>query len=146
MAFDLRGMLTSVQAIVAALPTVVSTEAGLYGSIPESFVARLNVIAALGKATPEDSVMGGQEWRPEIYILIAYRVGGAEAEAELVLADVYLELVDAILNNPTLNGTSDPGQTRIDSDEGLRPIFQAVAGSEMRFYPARIVGYQQRYV
>lgn len=139
-------MLTAVQAMVATLPTVVATDAGLYGSIPESFIARNNVMVGLGKATPEDSTMGGQEWRPEIFVIFAYRVAGAEAAAEVTLATLYLELVDAVLANPTLGGTCDSGQARVDADEGLRPIFEAVAGAEMRFYPARVTGYQQRYV
>lgn len=149
MAFDLRGMLTSVQAIVAALPTVVSTSAQGYMGVPESFAARINYYIVLGPATPQDDAMGGQSWEPQVTVVFGYRVQANESTAELSIADLILELTDAILGtngDPTLGGTVRGDETKLDMSGASIPEYRAIAGSEARLYPVTITGCQQRTV
>jgi hypothetical protein len=147
MAFDLRGMLTAVQAIVNTLPTIHSTTAAVYMGVPESFAARVNAYIVLGRATPVDNVWGGEEWEPEVTVAFGYRVSANESTAELIISDLILELVTAVLvTNPTLSGTCDSGRVRIDTNAAANPEYRAVAGSEARLYPVTITGYQQRTV
>jgi hypothetical protein len=145
-AFDLRGMLTAVQTMVTALPTVQSTSAAIYMGVPESFAARINAFIVLGPATPEDNSMGGQMMEPTVTVVFGYRVAAVESTAELVIADLILELVDAVLADPTIGGTIDPNFVRLDMSGASNPEYRAVAGSESRLYPIAIIGYQQRDV
>lgn len=147
--FDLRGMLTAVQTVVTALPTVVSTQAAIYMGVPESLDALINAFIALGAASPNESTLGGQDWEPVVMVVFVYRVGGAEQTAELAIADLILELVDAIIGptgDPTIGGTVDPGHVRLNMAAASSPQYQNWAGSETRMYPVAITGFQQRYI
>jgi hypothetical protein len=146
-AFDLRGMLTAVQTMVSALPSIVSTSAAIYMGVPESFAARINAFIVLGAATPQDSMMGSQEWMPAITVVFGYRVEAVESTAELVIADLILELTDAIVGpsgDATVGGTIDRGRVTLDMSGASMPEYRAIAGSEARLYPVTITGYQQR--
>ncbi len=140
-------MLTAVQAMVAELPTVISSSAAIYVGVPESFAARINVVITLGPATPNDSIEGAQEWEPVVTVAFGYRVSAVEQTAELVIADLILELVNEVLvNDPTIGGTVDPGRVRLSMAAASSPQYQAVAGAEARLYPVMITGFQQRYL
>jgi hypothetical protein len=148
-AFNLRNMLTSVQSIVAALPTVTTTSAQGYMGVPESFSARINYFITLGPATPVDNAMGGQQWEPQVTVVFGYRVAANESTAELIVADLILELTDAILGpngDPSLGGTVRRDETTLDMSGASMPEYRAIAGSEARLYPVTITGCQQRTV
>ncbi len=144
--FDLRGMLTAVQTMVTALPTVVSTSAAIYMGVPESFAARINAYIVLGPATPHNDRFGAQEWEPVVTVVFGYRVTALEQTAELVIADLILELVDAVQADSTIGGTIDPEYVKLDMGGAISPEYRAIAGSESRLYPIAITGYQQRAV
>jgi hypothetical protein len=142
-------MLTAVQGIVATLPTVIATSAQGYMGVPESFAARINYFIVMGPATPMDDSMGGQSWEPQITVVVGYRVAANESTAELVIADLILELTDAIIGtagDPTLGGTVYGDETTLDMSGASNPEYRAIAGSEARLYPVVVTGCQRRAV
>lgn len=145
--FDLRGMLTAVETMVSALPSIVSTSAAVTMGVPLTFDALINAFIFLGPATPGDNAFGGQDWEPMVTVVFGYRVQGGEQTAELIIADLILQITNQVLvTDPTVGGTIDDGRVKLDMNAAARPEYAAIAGSEARMYPVTIRGFQQRYV
>jgi hypothetical protein len=137
-AFDLEAMLTKVQTIVTGIAGVQQ----VYVGVPESIGVRVAAYITLGPATPDPKTTGVQyRVEPQVMVTFAYRVAGAEAGAEVKLAQLVKAFTLALLADRTMGGvTSD---LHIDTAGAGLPRYTAVAGSEFREWPMTIIGSQQ---
>jgi hypothetical protein len=144
--FNFKGMLLAVETLVNNLPTIMATEAEVRVGQPESIGTCLGSFITLGSTVTslDEGAMGMRVATPRVQVSFVYAVGGDERAAELAIADLILELIDAVEDNPTLGGVCDHPVT-VDTSPADLLDYQARSGAEFRYYPLWLVGNQQHY-
>jgi hypothetical protein len=133
MAFDSAQVLQAIKALAESIPAVGSVSIGQ----PENLPRRVTAWVELGPQPVVDRTTGGLMQRDGEYLLvIAYRVKGAEANAELDLAATLDELTRAFYADRTLGGVGTNGSL----DFGLAGTgdYQPIVGQEWRIYPVLV--------
>lgn len=130
-------------AVAAQLVTILSGLTGMGFSqigAPESFGTQVGSFVSLGSQSIQRKAVGTTRRATRFFVMLAYRVDGAESTAETTLIDLVDELIVVLHNDLTLNGTVvDMEVSSLAADE---PDYQLRAGKEYREYPIVITTYQ----
>lgn len=132
----------------AALDALAALVGGLEGvgdvyvGVPESLPTQTSAYVALVDAAADERVAGGVlRVTLTLAVVFGYRVDGAEADAERVVADLAGAFWLAFFNNRTLGGTLRAGRPAPSLAAG--PEYAIVAGQELRRLPLAIMGEQE---
>ena len=100
---------------------------------PESMSTRVSAFVTLGSLTPKRKATGITQRETRFFVMLAYRVDGAEATAETTLMGLVDAFMDALAADMTLGGVCvDLEANSLAADE---PDYQLRAGKEHREYP-----------
>ena len=126
-------------AVATALVTVLESLSGM-GNVqigaPESLSTRVSAYVTLGSQTTTRKANGIKQRETRFFVMLAYRVDGAEATAETILmglADAFMNALDADL---TLGGVMV--DLTADSQAADEPEYQSRSGKEFREYPIMV--------
>ena len=128
------------------LITVLQALAGMqqvYRGVPESIGSRVSAYVALAGQRLVDKTGGLVQREARYFVGFAYRVGGAEANAENTLAALVDAFITAMLaeRRSNLGGTVD--SVSLDLSLSDAPEYQPVAGQEFRVFPVLVLTTQQ---
>ncbi len=140
MTLDTQASFTYIAEMVDGIPGIVKTYNGVPDSIEAGAVA---YVALLGQNVPM-KVQGVIRRAARIMVTLAYRVIGAEANAEAKLAANIDEIILAYFADRTLGGTCQ--NSEIDLSIPDAPDYRALAGQEYRMYPIVITAFQDHTV
>jgi hypothetical protein len=118
---------------IKALLDGVTGVQGTYKGIPESIAEKVTASVSVGSRHPNDRMTGYHETQVNFFVEFAYRVKGAEANAEDTLADWLDAFEEAWLIDRTLGATVR--ESKLDFSLAAEPTYRPTAGVEFRVYP-----------
>ena len=128
--FDSRGPLEALVGLLNGLG--IDGQAGVPQGGPKLF----GYVALAGQSIRQ-LALRTKERKSTYYVGLAYRVEGAESDAELALADALDLLLAALLADSSLSGTSDRA-IEIDLTAAGQPEYRDFAKVEYRTYPVLV--------
>lgn len=134
--FAAKAMLQYVAGLVAGLSGIQQASIG----VPEALDSRVSSFVTIGDLTPVSQPTQQARREPQVLVTFAYRVGGDESAAELLICDLVDELTAAVYADRSLGGTSQ--SALLDMRMNAQPTYMSVAGSEFRRYAVLITGLQ----
>lgn len=134
--FNAAAMLQYIQTLVAGLSGLQQT----YIGAPESIATRVNAFVTIGDTTPRPKANQLAQRNPEVMVTFAYRVAGAEQNAELTVCSLVDELTMAVYADRTLGGTSQSAELNMGINR--EPAYMDIGASEVRRYVVLITGLQ----
>lgn len=141
MALDL---VTPMSNLVTILGSVSGLQAVQKGA-PESYTNRVMAHVSLGAGRTVDKAGGLIQHEQNYFIGFGYRVQGAEATAEDVLAAAVASFIAAFYAERKTSGSMFASAV-LDLSMADEPQYQPVAGQEVRIYPVVVVTTQQANV
>lgn len=135
--FDTVGPLNTLYALVSALPTVQKT----YLGVPDSLLTTVGAYIAVAGSNLTDKASRLLQRRMRYLVVFGYRVKGAEANAELGIAQAVDDFIAFIYNDRTLGGTVQ--NLLLDLAIADTPQYQTWATGEFRLYPILVEFTQQ---
>ena len=129
MAYNSGGAATALVTLLAGLTGMGNVQIGS----PESMTTRVSAFVTLGSQNTTRKATGITQRETRFFVMLAYRVDGAEATAETTLMGLADAFMDALANDKTLGGVCvDLEANSLAADE---PDYQLRAGKEHREYP-----------
>ncbi len=142
MAWNTATQLAALKTLVEGLPGIGT----VYIGVPESLSTRVCAYITMGGQETDDKRGGGLvECRPRYRVTFGYRVAGAEATAEIALADIVDAFKTAFYADRKDPTTVLRGQG-LDLSAGEAPQYQTIAGMEFREYPVVVIAKQEANV
>lgn len=138
MAFDSKAPLNRLITVLTSLPGIQA----VYKGVPESIGNKVCAYVTLGGQRSFDKSSGLRQREMRYRITLAYRVAGAEADAEDKVAELLDALESALYADRTLNGTVE--SLEADFSMADEPRYAPVAGVEYREYPIVVTVKQSR--
>jgi hypothetical protein len=135
-ALDPSDALDALAALVGGLAGVTT----VYVGVPESLGPRVSAYVALADAAADDKATGLLRVTLTLLVVFGYRVDGAEADAERVVADLAGAFWAAYYADRNLGGKLVEGRPAPSVSAG--PEYTIVAGQEFRRLPLAIMGAQ----
>lgn len=108
---------------------------------PESVGTRVGAYVTMGSQQDGRKTTGTTQRETRFFVMLAYRVDGAEATAETTLMGLVDAFMVALHADLTLNGTCT--QLAVNSQVADEPEYQLRAGKEYREYPIIVTVTQQ---
>ncbi|NJN53284.1 MAG: hypothetical protein HC804_00125 [Anaerolineae bacterium] len=127
-------------AIVDVLEGLTGMGAAQIGA-PESIGPRVGSYVTMGSQQVIRKATGITQRESRFFVMMAYRVDGAEATAETVLMGLVDAFFQAVQDDLTLAGTVH--STEISSQAADEPEYQLRAGKEHREYPIVLIVIQR---
>lgn len=137
MAVDTPAALDALLALVEGLPGMQQA----YRGVPESFGSRVGAYVAVVGMEPTDKATGLLQVRLTLRVAFTYRVKGAEATAEAVLAALADAFVRAFWADRDLGGAWQNG--RLSAAVQGNPDYEISAAQELRVLPFDAIGEQR---
>jgi hypothetical protein len=141
MGWDCAGPLAYLQTLIAALPSVANGT--VYQGEPTVPDSRVAAMVSVGGFQLNHETTGTMIRQQHYWVELYYRVGGDEAAAEGVIAQLIDELAQAWQDDLTLGGTAL--DTTIDASSADEPSYKLLRGPEWRTYNV-LIGVKQRNV
>jgi len=129
MAYNSSGAATALVTLLTGLTGMGNVQIGS----PESMTTRVSAFVTLGSQNTTRKATGITQRETRFFVMLAYRVDGAEATAETTLMGLADAFMDALAADKTLGGVCvDLEANSLAADE---PDYQLRAGKEHREYP-----------
>lgn len=133
MAWNTKATLTRLEEILQALPGLQYVQKGA----PESIGTNVMGYVAVGSGQVVDKATQLLQREQRFFVGFAYRVKGAEADAEDAIADLLDAFVSVIYADRTLGGTVH--SSTLDLLLSTEPRYEVRAGQEFRVFPIVVV-------
>lgn len=129
MAYNSSGAANALVTLLTGLTGMGNVQIGS----PESMTTRVSAFVTLGSQSTTRKATGITQRETRFFVMLAYRVDGAEATAETTLMGLADAFMDALAADKTLGGVCvDLEANSLAADE---PDYQLRAGKEHREYP-----------
>ena len=143
MAFDTEAILLKLQDHATAM--VAPYSGMVYLGVPESLGARVTIyITAGGQNLVAKATGGFMQKEGRFVVHLAYRVRGAEQDAERQICRLIDDLYRRIARDPTLGGVVS--RCEIDTATTIEATYAIAAGPEYRILPIVIFTAQQETI
>ena len=133
MAFNSGGVARALVTVLEGLSGMGDVQIGA----PESMSTRVSAYVTLGSQQGTRKTTGTTQRETRFFVMLAYRVDGAESTAEttlMSLADAFMVAIDA---DKTLGGVVVDAVA--NSQAADEPDYQLRAGKEFREYPIMVI-------
>ena len=133
MAFNSGGVASALVTLLEGLSGMGDVQIGA----PESMSTRVSAYVTLGSQQGTRKTTGTTQRETRFFVMLAYRVDGAESTAEttlMSLADAFMVAIDA---DKTLGGVVVDAVA--NSQAADEPDYQLRAGKEFREYPIMVI-------
>lgn len=137
MSYNSAAVASQLVAILSGLPGMGTAQIG----VPESVGLRVSAYVTLGSQTTGAKTAGIKQRETRFFVVLAYRLDGAESTAETTLMGLVDAFFQAIHDDKTLGGTVFSAD--VDSQAADDPDYQLRAGKEYREYPVIVTVTQQ---
>ena len=132
MSYDTAGVANQLVTVLTGLSGMGAVQIGQ----PESVGVRVSAHVTMGSHSPARKTNGIMQRETSFFVMLEYRLDGAEATAETTLMGLVDAFFQAIQDDLTLGGTVFG--TEISSPSANEPEYLLRAGKEYREYPILI--------
>lgn len=140
MAINIEAAFDKVKALIQSIDGMMLVKEG----VPDAFGPSVSAFVAMAPIDFSTIATGLSEVEVTFYVLLGYKVSGAEAEAERKLIRGVAALIPKFLDARTSDFDGTMNDSKIDLSLAGQPEYELFAAQEYRRYPILIKGCLQQ--